>query len=98
MEQYKGDRFGLVVAFWGLALLLGTPQVSQTDYNEKLETFGKLRTRNPFTLAGKVPNESIPLPTLHHRHLLRWLLLLLRAYAHRCSKGAVYCSSNTSCL
>lgn len=40
MDHYKGDRFGLVAAYWGLALALGIPQVSQTDYTEKGETFG----------------------------------------------------------
>ena len=47
MEHYVGDRFGLVVAWWGLALILGTPQISQTDYNEKLETFGEVLDRIP---------------------------------------------------
>lgn len=41
VDHYKGDRFGLVVAYWGLALTLGEPQVSQTDYNQKHETFGE---------------------------------------------------------
>ncbi len=41
VDHYKGDRFGLIVAYWGLALTLGRPLVSQTDYNEKLETFGE---------------------------------------------------------
>ena len=40
VADFEGDRLGLVIAFWGLALQLGTPQVSQTDYNEKKETFG----------------------------------------------------------
>ena len=45
VAHYKGDRFGLVVAFWGLALTLGVPQVSQTDYNHKHKTFGELSNR-----------------------------------------------------
>ena len=40
MEKFKGDRLGLVLAFWGLGLVLGKPLVSQTDYTDKLETFG----------------------------------------------------------
>ena len=45
VEHYAGDRFGLVVAYWGLALILGTPQVSQTDYNENKETFGAMPSK-----------------------------------------------------
>ena len=31
MDKFKGDRLGLVLAFWGLGLVLGRPLVSQTD-------------------------------------------------------------------
>lgn len=41
VEQYKGDRLGLVLAFWGLGIVLGRPLVSQTDYTEENETFGE---------------------------------------------------------
>lgn len=40
MEAFEEDRLGLVLAFWGLGLVLGRPQVSQTDYTEDGETFG----------------------------------------------------------
>lgn len=42
VEQYKGDRLGLVLAFWGLGLVLGRPLVSQTDYTEDGATFGRI--------------------------------------------------------
>ncbi|KAK9812337.1 hypothetical protein WJX73_003313 [Symbiochloris irregularis] len=42
VESFKNDRLGLVLAFWGLGIVLGRPLVSQTDYNEKGETFGSL--------------------------------------------------------
>ena len=29
MQQFKGDRLGLVLAYWGLALCMGRLQVSQ---------------------------------------------------------------------
>ena len=32
---------GLVLAFWGLGIVLGRPLVSQTDYAEDGSTFGK---------------------------------------------------------
>ena len=41
VAHFKGDRFGLVVAYWGLALVLGVPQVSQTDYTQDKQTFGE---------------------------------------------------------
>ena len=43
MDQLKGDRLGLVLAFWGLGLVLGRPLVSQTDYREDGSTFGEFR-------------------------------------------------------
>ena len=42
MEHFRGNRFGLVVAFYGLGLTLGEPQISQTDYDKDHKTFGKL--------------------------------------------------------
>ncbi|EIE24910.1 Clavaminate synthase-like protein [Coccomyxa subellipsoidea C-169] len=33
VDQYKGDRVGLVLAYWGVALHLGRPLVSQTDHD-----------------------------------------------------------------
>ncbi len=44
VAHFKGDRFGLVVAYWGLALTLGVPQVSQTDYTNDGQTFGERLT------------------------------------------------------
>ena len=44
VEHFKGDRLGLVLAFWGLGLVLGKPLVSQTDYTEDGKTFGGLNT------------------------------------------------------
>ena len=41
VEHFRGNRFGLVVAFWGLALTLGQPQVSQTDYDRDHKIFGR---------------------------------------------------------
>ena len=41
VEHFRGNRFGLIVAFWGLGLALGTPQVSQTDYDRDHKTFGE---------------------------------------------------------
>ena len=40
MEHFQGDRLGLVLAFWGLGIVLGRPLVSQTDYTEDNNTFG----------------------------------------------------------
>ena len=54
MKHFEGDRFGLVLAFWGLALILGTPQTSQTDYNEKKETFASLL--NHITIGRHTPS------------------------------------------
>lgn len=42
MEQYKGDRLGLVLAYWGLALTVGRPQISQTDLDAEGKVFGSL--------------------------------------------------------
>jgi hypothetical protein len=33
IEAYKEDRPGLVLAYWGVALMLGRPLVSQTDFD-----------------------------------------------------------------
>lgn len=33
MEEYREDRLGLVLAYWALALALGRPLVSQTDFD-----------------------------------------------------------------
>ena len=33
MDDYKSDRVGLVLAYWGVALHLGRPLVSQTDHD-----------------------------------------------------------------
>ncbi|KAK9813596.1 hypothetical protein WJX73_009365 [Symbiochloris irregularis] len=40
VQAFKGDRLGLVLAFWGVGLVLGRPLVSQNDYNNEHETFG----------------------------------------------------------
>ena len=50
VEQYRNDRLGLVLAFYGLGLVLGRPQVSQTDYTEDGQTFGVSRLRMLFIL------------------------------------------------
>ncbi len=42
MEQYRDDRVGLVLAYWGIALTLGRPQVSQTDYHADGTVFGSI--------------------------------------------------------
>ncbi len=42
MQKYEGDRIGLVLAFWAVALALGRVQVSQTDYTEDGTTFGSV--------------------------------------------------------
>ena len=42
VDKYRGDRVGLVLAFWGVALALGRIQVSQTDYTERGTTFGSV--------------------------------------------------------
>lgn len=42
MEQYKNDRLGLVLAYWGLAVTVGRPQVSQTDYDSEGKVFGSV--------------------------------------------------------
>ena len=33
MQEYREDRLGLVLAYWALALALGRPLVSQTDFD-----------------------------------------------------------------
>ena len=35
LDDFKEDRAGLVLAYWGVALTLGRPLVSQTDYDYK---------------------------------------------------------------
>ncbi|KAK9813026.1 hypothetical protein WJX72_007708 [[Myrmecia] bisecta] len=42
VEQYREDRVGLVIAYWGLALALGRVQVSQTDYHADGTVFGSI--------------------------------------------------------
>ena len=44
MNHYKSDRLGLVLGYWGFALVVGRPLVSQTDFvNESRDTtFGSL--------------------------------------------------------
>ena len=42
VDIYRGDRIGLVLAFWAVALALGRVQVSQTDYTEDGTTFGSV--------------------------------------------------------
>ena len=42
MEQYKEDRLGLVLAFWGVGIHLGRPLISQTDYKEDGTLFGSV--------------------------------------------------------
>ena len=42
VERFASDRLGLVLAFWGLGLALGSPLVSQTDYNAEGDLFGSL--------------------------------------------------------
>lgn len=41
VEQYRNDRLGLIIAFYGLGLVLGRPQISQTDNTEDSKTFGE---------------------------------------------------------
>ena len=47
VDKFKGDRLGLVIAFWGLGIVLGRPLVSQTDYTEDGETFGESQNASP---------------------------------------------------
>ncbi|WIA42630.1 hypothetical protein OEZ86_008603 [Tetradesmus obliquus] len=42
VQHFASNRPGLVVAFWGWALLLGRVQISQTDWNSKGEVFGSI--------------------------------------------------------
>ena len=42
VEHYKDNRPGLVVAFWGLALILGRVQISQTDRQSDGTVFGSI--------------------------------------------------------
>ena len=42
VEHYKDNRPGLVVAFWGLALILGRVQISQTDLKSDGTVFGSI--------------------------------------------------------
>jgi hypothetical protein len=42
VHHFASNRAGLVVAFWGWALLLGRVQISQTDWNSKGEVFGSI--------------------------------------------------------
>ncbi|KAK9816577.1 hypothetical protein WJX72_002145 [[Myrmecia] bisecta] len=42
VEHYADDRLGLVLAYWGLALTVGRPQVSQTDFDSNGKRFGSL--------------------------------------------------------
>ena len=42
VEQYREDRLGLVLAFWGVGIHLGRPLISQTDYKEDGSVFGSV--------------------------------------------------------
>jgi hypothetical protein len=42
VEHYKDNRPALVVAFWGLALILGRVQISQTDKKSDGTVFGSI--------------------------------------------------------
>lgn len=42
MQHYASNRPGLVVAFWGLALVLGRVQISQTDKKSDGTVFGSI--------------------------------------------------------
>ncbi|KAK9809629.1 hypothetical protein WJX73_008948 [Symbiochloris irregularis] len=42
VDRFKTDRLGLIIAFYGLGLVFGRPQVSQTDYTEDGQTFGSV--------------------------------------------------------
>ena len=42
VHEYKDDRLGLVLAFWGVGLYLGRPLVSQTDYQVDGTIFGSV--------------------------------------------------------
>ena len=41
MDKFKGDRLGLILAFWGLGVVLGRPLVSQNDNTEDGQVFGE---------------------------------------------------------
>ena len=68
MAHYKGDRLGLVLAFWGLGLVLGTPQVSQTDHDGSGQIFGSLL--NHVTVGRNTHGESHCLLQLVAEHIL----------------------------
>lgn len=42
VERYASNRPGLVVAYWGLALVLGRVQISQTDKKSDGTVFGSI--------------------------------------------------------
>ena len=56
VDIYRGDRIGLVLAFWAVALALGRVQVSQTDYTEDGTTFGSVL--NHVTVGRKTHGEA----------------------------------------
>lgn len=42
VHQYEHNRPGLIIAYWGLAVLLGKVQVSQTDLASDGSVFGSV--------------------------------------------------------
>ena len=63
VAHWKGDRLGLVLAFWGVGLTLGRPQVSQTDYSEDGSLWGSVL--NHVTVGRFVAGKAAPSKRLH---------------------------------
>lgn len=65
VEQYSEDRVGLVLAYWGLALHLGRPLVSQTDSKPDGSVFGSLLNHVTEGRFMKGAHVTALLPSVH---------------------------------
>lgn len=83
VDIYKGDRIGLVLAFWAIALVLGRVQVSQTDYTEDGTTFGSVL--NHVTVGRKTAGMVIA-------------TIILSSSLTVCKQFAKFTSSSLQCL
>ena len=77
VDKFKGDRLGLVLAFWGIGIVLGRPLISQTDYTTDDKTFGMLLLLYKSGMLHGHVHCSFISPTWHEPvHLLFCLFVL----------------------
>lgn len=79
VEHYKDNRPGLVVAFWGLALVLGRVLISQTDKKSDGTVFGSIL--NHITVGRYANGEP--------QRLRSWYSHGIKCICHGCRPYAV---------